>query len=101
MSTMTPHNVKFEDSWWQVVGMIAQAMCTDRSEVVRTAVRHLAKAHGLAVVDGEVVIARAQHWAAESTAEEKIHGGGESTGEDPIRIPGGGPATRSKAEDPA
>lgn len=99
-TTMTRHNLLFEDPWWVAAGMIAQAQCSTHSEVVRAALRHYARCHGLNVVEGEVVRMDPSFWARESTPEETIQGGGESTGEGPGDTPGGGPATRSRAEDP-
>jgi hypothetical protein len=97
--------VRYDETYWAMLGMLAQAHQTTRPNAARMAVMHFAHSHGLDIADGEVVTATpawvpVSEWLAihRSTAEEEIHGGGRSTGQGPAESTAGDPATSTSEE---
>lgn len=96
---MTSRSVGIPTGIWAGMELVAQLKRTSISAELRAAgLAHLER-HGLTVVDNEVVpvITGWEAALAKSSREETIQGGGESTGEAPAAIPGGGPASPSES----
>lgn len=69
--------VRYDETEWAVLGVLATAHHTSASDMARRAVAYLARQHGITIVDGELVR------GDPAGGSNKIHGGGESTAEDP------------------